>query len=190
MLDILLAVDPQLCWEVNLSLTPHKEPSTKQGPMDTKAQKKLTVGANHEMPRLFWLQTDASDHGVGIVISQKGEDGLGHLIVFFSRKLLTQRGWIFHHRKKMPCHSEFSETLWSISHRKTLRDTDWPCSLMLCTLIKKLMRIPTTDSPDGPWLYSQSVLMCYTDQEQLMEMLMACHVSHGKNFTLRKGASL
>lgn len=38
----------------------------------------------------FVLQTDASDWGVGAVMSQVGDDGEEHLIAFYSRKLLLR----------------------------------------------------------------------------------------------------
>ena len=38
----------------------------------------------------FRLQTDASEHGLGAVLSQKDEDGLEHPVVYISRKLLPR----------------------------------------------------------------------------------------------------
>ena len=38
----------------------------------------------------FKLQTDASEHGLGAVLSQKDEDGLEHPVVYISRKLLPR----------------------------------------------------------------------------------------------------
>ena len=38
--------------------------------------------------KLFVVQTDASDRGVGGVLSQLGSDGVEHPVVYFSRKLL------------------------------------------------------------------------------------------------------
>jgi len=38
----------------------------------------------------FTLQTDASDRGVGGVLSQHGEDGAEHPVAYFSRKLLPR----------------------------------------------------------------------------------------------------
>ena len=38
----------------------------------------------------FVLQTDASDRGIGAVLSQLDEDGHDHPVVFFSRKLLPR----------------------------------------------------------------------------------------------------
>ena len=40
--------------------------------------------------RPFILQTDASDHGVGAVLSQRDSEGKEHPVVFFSRKLLPR----------------------------------------------------------------------------------------------------
>lgn len=71
--------------------------------------------------KTFWLQTDASDRGVGAVLSQIGEDGMDYPVAFFST---SQGSQILHDRKRMSCHSEFSQTLRSISHGKTLQDTD------------------------------------------------------------------
>ena len=39
---------------------------------------------------MFILQTDASNHGVGAVLSQADAEGLDHPIAFFSRKLLDR----------------------------------------------------------------------------------------------------
>ena len=38
----------------------------------------------------FILQTDASERGVGVVLSQVGDDGLDHPVAYFSRKLLPR----------------------------------------------------------------------------------------------------
>ena len=38
----------------------------------------------------FRLQTDASEYGLGAVLSQKGEDGLEHPVVYISRKMLPR----------------------------------------------------------------------------------------------------
>lgn len=35
----------------------------------------------------FYLQTDASDHGIGAVLSQKDEDGANHSVAYYSKKL-------------------------------------------------------------------------------------------------------
>ena len=43
-----------------------------------------------EFDRRFLLQTDASDRGVGAVLSQLGQDGLDCPITYFSRKLLPR----------------------------------------------------------------------------------------------------
>ena len=40
--------------------------------------------------KTFWVQTDASDRGVGAMLSQIGDDGLDYPIAFFSRKLLPR----------------------------------------------------------------------------------------------------
>ena len=38
----------------------------------------------------FILQTDASDHGVGAVLSQRDEHGADHPVAYFSKKLLAR----------------------------------------------------------------------------------------------------
>ena len=38
----------------------------------------------------FVLQTDASDRGVGAVLSQMNDEGVEHPVAFFSRKLLPR----------------------------------------------------------------------------------------------------
>ena len=38
----------------------------------------------------FRLQTDASEYGLAAVLSQKGEDGLEHPVVYISRKMLPR----------------------------------------------------------------------------------------------------
>ena len=38
----------------------------------------------------FTLQTDASDRGVGAVLSPKSEDGVEHPVSYYSRKLLPR----------------------------------------------------------------------------------------------------
>ena len=43
-----------------------------------------------DMSRMFTLQTDASDYGIGAVLSQTGEDGEEHPVAFFSQKLLPR----------------------------------------------------------------------------------------------------
>ena len=39
---------------------------------------------------MFVLQTDASDRGVGAVLSQRDDDGVDHPVAFYSRKLLPR----------------------------------------------------------------------------------------------------
>ena len=43
-----------------------------------------------DFSRTFVLQTDASDRGVGAVLSQIGEDGVEHPVSYYSRKLLLR----------------------------------------------------------------------------------------------------
>ena len=43
-----------------------------------------------DFTREFYLQTDASDHGVGAVLSQFDEEGTDHPVAYFSRKLLPR----------------------------------------------------------------------------------------------------
>ena len=43
-----------------------------------------------DFDKKFILQTDASDRGVGAVLSQEDEDGCDHPIAYFSRKLLSR----------------------------------------------------------------------------------------------------
>lgn len=43
-----------------------------------------------DFDRPFILQTDASDHGVGAVLSQRDKDGIEHPLGYFSRKLLAR----------------------------------------------------------------------------------------------------
>ena len=43
-----------------------------------------------DFKRQFILQTDASDRGVGAVLSQMGEDGKEQSVAYFSRKLLPR----------------------------------------------------------------------------------------------------
>ena len=43
-----------------------------------------------DMSRMFTLQTDTSDYGIGAVLSQTGEDGEEHPVAFFSQKLLPR----------------------------------------------------------------------------------------------------
>ena len=43
-----------------------------------------------DFTRGFILQTDASDRGIGAVISQLGDDNIDHPVAFFSRKLLPR----------------------------------------------------------------------------------------------------
>ena len=43
-----------------------------------------------DFQKLFILQTDASDYGVGAVLSQEDENGDDHPVAYFSRKLLPR----------------------------------------------------------------------------------------------------
>ena len=43
-----------------------------------------------DFERLFSLQTDASEQGVGAVLSQKTEDGQENPVAYWSRRLLPQ----------------------------------------------------------------------------------------------------
>ena len=48
------------------------------------------VLASPQLDQEFMLQTDASERGVGAVLSQIGNDGLDHPLAYFSRKLLPR----------------------------------------------------------------------------------------------------
>ena len=50
----------------------------------------LPVLASPQLDKEFMLQTDASERGVGAVLSQIGDDGLDHPVAYFSRKLLPR----------------------------------------------------------------------------------------------------
>ena len=43
-----------------------------------------------DFSKQFTLQTDASDRGIGAVLSQLDEEGNDHPVAYFSRKLLPQ----------------------------------------------------------------------------------------------------
>lgn len=43
-----------------------------------------------EFSKIFILQTDASDHGIGAVLSQRDQDGDDHPVAYYSRKLLPR----------------------------------------------------------------------------------------------------
>jgi len=48
------------------------------------------VSASPDFTRSFISQTDASEHGVGAVLSQCDDDGQEHPIAYFSHKLLPR----------------------------------------------------------------------------------------------------
>ena len=48
------------------------------------------VMANPDFSRPFILQTDASEFGVGVVLSQVDAEGYDHPVAYFSRKLLPR----------------------------------------------------------------------------------------------------
>ena len=53
--------------------------------------------------RPFILQTDASNRGLGAVLSQIDAEGEEHLVAYFSRKLLDlKRREIFYYRERVP----------------------------------------------------------------------------------------
>lgn len=56
-------------------------------------KEKLCISPDLRSPdfeKEFVLQTDASDRGIGVVLSQLDEDGHDHPVAFFSRKLLPR----------------------------------------------------------------------------------------------------
>ena len=46
-----------------------------------------------DFKRTFVLQTDASERGIGVVLSQRDEKGMDYPIAYFSRKLLPRETW-------------------------------------------------------------------------------------------------
>ena len=46
-------------------------------------------GPNFVFTKPFFVQTDASDRGIGAVLSQLDTDGTDHPVLFYSRKLLS-----------------------------------------------------------------------------------------------------
>ena len=56
---------------------------------------------NPNFSKTFVLQTDASDRGVGAVLSQCGEDGEEHSIGYYSRKLLPRENVTLQSRKSV-----------------------------------------------------------------------------------------
>ncbi len=45
---------------------------------------------NPDFDRLFIVQTDASDRGIGAVLSQLSDEGSEHPVAYYSRKLLPR----------------------------------------------------------------------------------------------------
>ena len=52
-----------------------------------------------EFEKPFILQTDASDHGLGAVLSQRDDSGSDHPVAYYSRKLLPR---VLYYRKGVP----------------------------------------------------------------------------------------
>ncbi|KAL5481932.1 hypothetical protein EMCRGX_G022207 [Ephydatia muelleri] len=50
----------------------------------------------------FILQTDASDRGLGAVLSQRDDSDSDHLVAYYSRKLLTTGREVLYYRKGVP----------------------------------------------------------------------------------------
>ena len=69
----------------------------------------------------FILQTDASDRGVGAVVSQLDDQGDDHPIAYFSRKLLPREE---HHQKGVPGDQAGCTTFPSISVGEAICDTN------------------------------------------------------------------
>ena len=51
---------------------------------------KSPILRNSDFTKTFFLQTDASDRGLGAVLSQLNDEGKDHLVAYYSRKLLPR----------------------------------------------------------------------------------------------------
>ena len=62
-----------------------------------------------DFEKQFILQTDASDRGVGAVLSQLDDKGMDHPVAYYSRKLIVAQGReILNNRERM-----FGSETWS-----------------------------------------------------------------------------
>ena len=90
---VLPEVHPQLCIHSSTFDRPHKEVRSQQDQLDGTVRGGLQTAqsCSLQLPcALFILRTDASDRGVGAVLSQMGEDNLEHPVAYFSKKLLSR----------------------------------------------------------------------------------------------------